>query len=99
MNRVLAEIVDAFEGECRIRLREIDEGDYRGFYLETISEAPTAFNEYGQAAEFGPVNTMTLVTPDELRDFCEQVSRALDPQATGSHSRLVRVDAALEAKK
>ena len=39
-------------------------------------------------------------TTDRLVRYAEAMGcRALDPQATGSHSRLVRVDAALEAKK
>jgi hypothetical protein len=85
MNRILAEIVDSFDGESKVRLREMDGSGCEGLYLEI----PGDEDELTEPALAG-------VTPDQLRDFCEQVSRALDPQATGSHSRSVRV--ALEAK-
>lgn len=98
MRTVLAEIVceklQEF-ADCdwasKVRLLDMDEGGYQGLYLEVTGEEPTELGDAGEPIAWGPSSVLVKVEADELRDLCEQISRALDPQTTVTSSRLTTI--------
>ena len=91
-NTILAEIAGGGLlncGDAKVRLREIKEGNYNGLYLEI----------FGGDDDGDELSAMIHCEPDELRDLCEQISRALDQQDTGTSARSFRPGSALNCSR